>query len=303
LSESGTLEFTSPQPCPLSVDGLSLTLEPGDVPVGEHELTVVVTDAAGNETAVLAPRAYTVPAPPLTTFPASAPPAAELDPVSGPAQSADTAPVAVTGPSLARLSITSPISPLASAKPFRLTGRLLDRDGSPIAHVRVQIATRGYLPKPRSSFGAWLTLGQVETDANGEFRAQVPAGASRSVQVTYADVAAQVNLSVPAQITVQARKARVRNGRSAVLRGRVLGPIPPGGTPVGLEVRDGRRWIPVATTRRWVKTTRTGRFTLTYRFRRTFNATTYRFRVVADEDSAFQYSRGTSRAVDIRVRP
>jgi hypothetical protein len=296
------LEFTSPEPCPLSVDGLSLTLEPGAVPVGEHELTVVVTDAAGNETAVLAPRPYTVPAPPLTTFPASAPPADELDPVSIPAQPANAEPAAVAGPTLARLSITSPVSPLASAKAFRLTGRLLDRDGGPIAHVRVQIATRGYLPKPRSSFGAWVPLGQAETDANGEFRARVPAGASRSVQVTYADVAAQVNLSVPAQITVQARKTQVRNGRSAVLRGRVLGPIPSGGAPVGLEVRDGRRWLPVATTRRWVKTSRTGGFKLSYRFRRTFNATTYRFRVVADEDSAFQYSRGASRVVDIRVR-
>jgi hypothetical protein len=146
-------------------------------------------------------------------------------------------------------------------------------------------------------------LGEAETDTAGEFRAQIPAGASRSIQVTYADVAAQVNLSVPAQITVRARNTRVRNGHSAVLRGRVLGPIPSGGVPVGLEVRDGSRWIPVATTRRWVKTSRTGRFSLTYRFRRTFNATTYRFRVVADEDSAFEYARGASHAVDVRVRP
>jgi hypothetical protein len=305
FSDPGKLEFTSPQPCPLAVVGASLTLQPDDIPVGEYDLAVVVVDAAGNETPVLTPRPYTVPAPPLTTFPASAPPADEhsppVDRVGNATQPADA--TAAAGPSLARLSITSPLGRLASAKAFRVTGRLLDRDGNPIAHARVQIATRGFLPKPRSSFGGWAPLGEAETDTAGEFRAQIPAGASRSIQVTYADVAAQVNLSVPAQITVRARNTRVRNGHSAVLRGRVLGPIPSGGVPVGLEVRDGSRWIPVATTRRWVKTSRTGRFSLTYRFRRTFNATTYRVRVVADEDSASEYARGASHAVDVRVRP
>ena len=88
-----------------------------------------------------------------------------------------------------------------------------------------------------------------------------------------------------------------------MFRGRVAGPIPSGGVFVALEVREPNRWVPVATTRRWVKTSNTGTFTLAYRFLRTFQPATYRFRVVADEDSAFQYRRGTSRTLNVHVRP
>ncbi len=297
-------EFAAPQPCPLVADAVGLTLEPGVLPVGEHELKVVVEDAAGNRTTVLEPRTYTVPAPPLTTFPASAPPAdAEAIEVA-PSMPATAPASAARPPTLVRLSITSPRArPLASARAFALAGRLLDGSGSPIAHARVQIATRGFLPKPRSSVGAWAPLGSAETDASGGFRATIPAGPSRSVLVSYTDVSAQADVSVAAQISVRARSTRVRNGHSAVLRGRVLGPLPAGGVPVALEVRDGARWIPVPTTRRWVKTSKTGRFTLAYRFRRTHQRATFRFRVVADEDSASQYTRGASRAIDIHVRP
>jgi hypothetical protein len=72
---------------------------------------------------------------------------------------------------------------------------------------------------------------------------------------------------------------------------------------VGMEVREPGRWIPVATTRRWVRTRASGTFTLSYRFLKTFRPARYRFRVVADEDSAFPYGRGASRSIDVRVRP
>ena len=107
---------------------------------------------------------------------------------------------------------------------------------------------------------------------------------------------AQTDVIVPAQVTVRAKRTRIRNGRSAVLSGRVAGPIPHGGVLVAMEVREPNRSVPVATTRRWVRTRTSGTFTLSYRFLRTFRPTTYRFRVVADEDSAFQYGRGASRA-------
>ena len=104
-------------------------------------------------------------------------------------------------------------------------------------------------------------------------------------------------------MTARARRARVRNRHSAVFRGRVAGPLPPGGVLVALEAREPRRWVPVATTRRWVRTNAAGEFSLRYRFTRTFSPTTYRFRVVVGEDSAFQYTRGVSRTLSVRVRP
>ena len=114
---------------------------------------------------------------------------------------------------------------------------------------------------------------------------------------------AETNVTAPARVIVRARRTRVRNGRSVTLRGRVSGPIPRGGVRVALEVREPSRWIPVATTRRLVRTSNSGSFTLAYRFRKTFRPATYRFRVVANEDSGFPYSRGASRPIDVHVRP
>jgi hypothetical protein len=88
-----------------------------------------------------------------------------------------------------------------------------------------------------------------------------------------------------------------------VFDGGVAGPIPGGGLLVSLEAREPDRWVPAATTQRRVRTSASGRFTLRYHFRRTFSPTNYRFRIVADEDSAFPYARGVSRSITIRVRP
>jgi hypothetical protein len=175
----------------------------------------------------------------------------------------------------------------------------------------LSIRVRSLLPKAGIAIGAWTDAGHVITDTDGRFQARIPAGASRSILVTYRAFASDVdpsatataNLVVPARITVRARRSLVRNGRSVVFRGRVADPLPPGGVSVALEVRDGARWVPVATTRRLVRTTGSGSFTLAYRFRRTFRPSRYLFRVVADEDSAFQYARGASRSIAIRVRP
>jgi hypothetical protein len=149
------------------------------------------------------------------------------------------------------------------------------------------------------------------TDADGQFLAQIPAGASRSILVSYQPGAgdrapaavAETNAVAPASVIVRAKSTRIRNGRSVILRGRVAGPIPRGGVRVALEVREPSRWIPVATTRRLVRTSNSGSFTLAYRFRKTYRRATYRFHVVANEDSGFAYSRGASRTLDIHVRP
>jgi hypothetical protein len=304
LRESSYLyEFDRRDPCPYSVTDASLTLDNRKLPAGEHDLRVVVEDAAGNRTDVIPARRHVVAAPPAPVV-ASAPPAA-------PGVAAVEAGVALA-PRAAQLQITAPASRrLPSGGPFRLSGRLLDADAQPIAGAALMIRTRPFLPKLAEALGAWTDLGETVTDVDGSFQARIPAGTSRSLLVTYrrspadADPAATAltDVLVPTRITVNARRTRVRNGRSAVFRGRVAGPIPRGGVLVALEVREPGRWIPVATTRRWVRTTDTGAFQLAYRFTSTYVRTTYRFRVVSGEDSDFQYTRGTSRTIPIHVRP
>jgi hypothetical protein len=212
----------------------------------------------------------------------------------------------------AQLRITVPGNrSLSSSGPFRIAGRLLDSNSLPIVGATLTVETRPHFPKSGTSPGEWQTLGDVVTDAKGVYRGRVPEGASRSIRVTYLaapgdgspSATAVTDVVIPAQVTARTVRARVRNGKSAVFRGRVAGPIPDGGVLVALEAREPGRWVPVATTRRWVRTTASGTFTLRYRFRRTFSPTLYRFRVVVGEDSAFQYSRGASRTLSVRVRP
>jgi hypothetical protein len=267
LGETSSLyEFSAPAPCPAALGDVLLSMDNTRLGTGEHDFRVVIEDAAGNRTVVWQPESYVLGAP-----------------VSRPAQ----------------LKLT--------ARAARLDGRLLDAEANPIAGGRVVVESREYLPKSHTSRGGWTDLGAVVTNARGEFSIRIPKGPSRTLRASYvasdAEAVASTDLVVPAQITVRALRTRVRNGKSVVFRGRVVGPIPAGGLPVSLEAHEPGRWVPVATTRRRVRTSATGRFTLRYRFRRTFRPTNYRFRVVTDEDSAFPYTRGTSRSMTIRVRP
>jgi hypothetical protein len=175
----------------------------------------------------------------------------------------------------------------------------------------VTFQSRLFLPKSRTEIGAWAPLGTSVTDSQGRFRKSIPAGPSRSILVTGGEnsgaeapeKAAKIFITVAAGIVARPTRTRIRNGHSVVFRGQVDGPIPRGGVLVALEVRDSGRWVPVATTRRWVRTSSAGAFTLSYRFLSTFRPTAYKFRVVADEDSAFQYARGSSRSITVNVRP
>jgi hypothetical protein len=290
-------EFDHPQPCPLSAESAALVMDSGLVPPGSHDLRVVLEDAAGNRTDVIPPRIYFVPEP------AKAVPAGSSQLLASNGRgAARSVQLRITAPGKRRLP---------SAGPFRLAGRLLDTDSKPIAGATLSVQIRDYLPKASTSAGPWTTLGEIVTGEDGVFRARVPRGASRSLLVTYKarledpdpTATVQTDLVVPAQVSVRAKRTHLRNGRTVVFSGRVAGPIPQGGVLVALEVREPGRWIPVATTRRWVRTRSSGTFTLSYRFTRTFRPASYRFRVVADEDSAFEYGRGASQHLDIHVRP
>ena len=299
-------EFASAAPCPTTVSS-SLTLEKGALPVGLHDLRVRLEDAAGNSSMLVGARPYEVPGPPNTLAPVTVDEPETIAPSPLGAVTPAAAPAAP--PSTARISITAPrVRKLASARAFEIAGVLVDLAGTPIPRAVISVQTRAFLPKPATAAGPWSRLGDAVTDEKGRFHAAVPAGPSRTVLASYAtpglsDAVATADVTAPASITVRAVSTRVRNGNSVVFRGQLAGPVPNAGVPVSLEVHDPTRWIPVATTQRRVRTASSGKFTLTYRFLRTFESTKYRFRVIADEDSAFPYRRGTSRPITIHVRP
>jgi hypothetical protein len=278
-------EFASPQPCPSALSDASLAMDTTRLGAGSHDFRVVVEDAAGNRTVVWQSQTYEIGANTDATMRTDARPA--------------------------ELKITSPATRRQrSAHAFQLRGRLVDADSNAIGGALLVVESRGYLPKSDSPRGGWETVGTAVTDAHGAYRFRVPGGPSRTLRVTYyassigsPTAMALLDVVVPAQITARARHTRVRNGKSVVFEGRVAGPIPGGGLLVFLEAREPGRWVPAATTQRRVRTSASGRFTLRYRFRRTFSPTSYRFRIVVDEDSAFPHARGVSRSLTIRVRP
>jgi hypothetical protein len=221
-----------------------------------------------------------------------------------PASTVTNVPAVESVPLAARIAIDGKgIKRLSTARTVRLTGRLTGPDGQPVPAATVIAETRNVIPKSGFVSGPRTPLTTSLTDADGRFGVLVPKGASRAVVLRYEGTTTQVNVLVPAQISARPVRRRLRNGERVTIRGRVAGPIPDGGAPIALEARNRGSWVPVATTRRLVKTSNSGHFTLSYRFLRTYAATSYRFRVVADEDSSFPYTRGASRTIRVHVRP
>jgi hypothetical protein len=82
-------------------------------------------------------------------------------------------------------------------------------------------------------------------------------------------------------------------------RGRLLGkPIPRVGKLIDLQAFDAGRWRTFRTTR----ANRRGRYRATYRFVRTAQPRTFRFRARARREARYPYALGTSRVVRVRVR-
>ena len=298
-------EFASPQPCPNLLNA-SLTLQKGALPVGLHDLRVRLEDAAGNSSVLVGTRSYEVPKPPDASAPVpeTAPETGGRGRRSGTARNCPAAPT-VDGPH----DHHGTESPAAHGRKV-----LHDRRDTRRSRRHPHLWRDGFHPDTLVLSEAGRRGRLVERSWNGHHRreGQVPSPDPRwllrTVLVSYAapgvsDAVAQADFTAPASITVRAKRTHLRNGTSAVFRGQVAGPIPNAGVPVFLEVREPTRWIPVATTQRRIRTSPSGNFTLSYKFLRTFQPARYRFRIIADEDSAFPYRRGTSPSITIYVRP
>jgi hypothetical protein len=251
---------------------------------GAHALSVVVRDAAGNETRK------------------------ELGEVriANSASAIQRELGVARGRALIRLGRSR--LTVASGRMAIIRGRLVDDDDRPIAGATIQIDERAYIPKTGLIGPAWASLGYVLTDASGKFSAKIPRGASRALRFSYAAAgvadSAEARVSVRAGVKLRASRSVVRNGASVNFRGRVAGAVPRAGVMVTLQgYVGGRGWRAVDSTPNVGRTGPDGRFRIGYRFWRTKHATRYRFRVLVNEDSAFPYTRAASRPVTVTVFP
>lgn len=144
------------------------------------------------------------------------------------------------------------------------------------------------------------TVATVSTSSDGRFRVVVPRGPSRTLQLVdpgCGSVGPLVAQRVRGALQAKAVTARVRNGQTARISGRLLGGYVGRGVPLELQVKIGSQWRDV----KHATTNSRGQFKVGYRFTRTYVRYTYRFRMVTRAGGAWPYLRATSRTVQVRV--
>ena len=194
-----------------------------------------------------------------------------------------------------QLGARSPISRTYARRAVRITGRLLDAQGLPIAGASLDVLQQ-------VGGGTLELIGRARTGANGTFVARVPAGPSRMVEIGYRAFSGDVDYSARAKLVesvdagVQLRVSPRRTGAEGMiaLSGRVLGPIPPQGVVVELLVHYRGHWEPF----RDPRTDSRGRFRVAYQFEGGVGRFPFRA-LVFGRQGGFPFALGESRAVDV----
>jgi hypothetical protein len=181
----------------------------------------------------------------------------------------------------------------------RIAGTLRTRTNRPIGHAELHVLARERRP------GAdWAEVGVAHTTAAGRFAYTVPAGASRTIRVTYAmhfgddqlTAWRDLRLSTRARIALSGPK-RAHVGAVARFRGHVFAlPLPAAGVVVDLQARRGHgRWHTLGSRR----ARGDGRFRMSWRAAGSKGRMAFRLRL--HTSSAYPYAAATSRAMAVRV--
>ena len=178
-----------------------------------------------------------------------------------------------------------------------VTGRLLDGSGRGVAGARVCVATR-----VRMNGSTERVAARPLTNAEGRFRARIPAAPSREVRVAYwpntqAALERYLDLRVRAHPQLRLRpRRRLRNGERIRFEARLPGPAP-GGRLVRIQVRAGGRWLDLRRGRTGVW----GAYRARYRFHATTGRRRYAFRALVPKQSGYPYEAGRSRVKRVTV--
>jgi hypothetical protein len=273
---------------PLAVDGihgeLRARVDSDAVPAGEYELRAEAVDVAGNAAA--------------TT------------------RRADGTEMVLSFPLRERARLVAGLGPGGAARRTvgygqgsSVSGRLLDRDGKPLAGRDVTVVEQ---------FGAGALIDRrvrvVSTDSRGAWKSKLPPGPSRTVSASFGGSARFAPLEqVAGRLTVRSRasfrtsRLRLAEGGRVVFAGRIghrAAEMPVGGKLIELQVRESvGRWNTVGEA---FHTEASGRYRLGYRFGRFYEADArFRFRVKVAREQAWPYKapvRSVARTVVVLAR-
>lgn len=189
-------------------------------------------------------------------------------------------------------------------RPVPLAGRVLTLEGRAVSGRRVEV-------QERVGVRDWRLRRVLVTDESGRIATVLPAGPSRSLRLVVATTDMSVGarsrtlrVAVPAEATIRASRAAVRNGEVVRFSGRLRGGyVPVTGRELELQGFNPLkgRWQPVRT--QGLRADRRGRWHASYRFTSTVGVTvTYRFRLRVPPRPDHPFADGHSRTVAVTVR-
>jgi hypothetical protein len=273
-------EFLWPAPC-RTTTAPQLSVDTGTLPVGTHQISLVLEDAAGNRSVMYGPV-------PKTILPSSANRgAANGTPASDQAR--------FTG--RRQRSVTTSFR----HRRLRVRAHLVGPDRAPIAGATIEVLAQ--LHRAGSRF---RPIGAVRTSRKGGFSFKAPPGASRTLRFGYRshvnDDAYTATLDVlqrvRASATLHASRHFVPDGGHVSFRGRLRGGyVPRRGKLVELQASDRGRWRTFAL----VRSDRRGNFHLRYRFTPTAGVHRYAFRARVRFERAYPYVLGYSHRTRVTV--
>ena len=196
------------------------------------------------------------------------------------------------------LGVPARISRSYPRRAFKLNGRLLNREGHPILAATLEV-TQQLAGSSQSSL-----IATVQTGEAGEFSLSIPAGPSRSINVSYralsTDTAfaaqAHIHETVPAHVTLTASPHYTASHGLVRFAGTVAGPLPPGGVWVDLSVHYKGEWRLFA----HVHTGPHGHFHVAYRFEGAIGTFPFRAEVIGSQ-TGFAYTTAQSRQIYVHT--
>ncbi len=292
-TSSGALMFDYGQPCPPS-ESVDLPINTTVLANGQHTLKVSVEDAAGNSAVVYD-----------GTISTKQPSENSLGALPGPGTSAGSSPAPTpavpNGKTASRtaqltLGVKRRITRIYAHRALRVTGRLVDGQGNPIAGAALEV-----LAQVRGS-ASMVAIGHASTSASGTFTASVPGGPTRTIEIAYRAFStdasyaavAQIAEAVEAGVKLAVSPHRTGSEGTITLSGQVLGPVPAQGVAVELLVHYRGRWEPF----RVPQTDSRGRFEVVYQFQGGIGRFPFRASVLGGQ-TGFPFAHGESRPVDV----
>jgi len=283
-ASDGLRAFLYGQPCLLAADVHQL-FNSAQVPDGQHELTVSVSDATGNEAKVIDR---------VVRFANGVGAGARGRGPGNGSDPSDQAQLRARWSHGRGSRLTS-----GFGQRHRVVGRLTAPGGHPISGAAIDVVTRPSYPGARPT-----REGRARTGNDGRFVYRLARGSSRTLHFLYrshlndtrAVAQHSLQIAVRAGLHLAIAPASASQGSRIVFSGELRGkPVPRGGKQLILEARQrGGGWIQF----RVVRTDGAGRFRSTYRFRLAGPAR-YQFRVVSKYEAAFPYVAGGSNVVDV----